>query len=180
MTDLAVTKRNGGESLGLRRALEPLRLMREMLDMDPFREIVPLIPSGIAGFAPAFEVKETKDAYVFKADLPGVRESDLEITVAGNRLTIAGKREAEKENKNDTYYAFERSYGSFTRTFTLPDQVDTTGVKAELKDGELVVAVPKAAAAMPTKIPVAVGEKAKSDESARSAEKQRSEEKPKP
>jgi HSP20 family protein len=173
MTDLAVTKRNGGESLRLRRDLEPLRLMREMLGLDPFRELVPLMPAGIAGLAPAFEVKETKDAYVFKADLPGVKESDLEVTVAGNRLTIAGKRESEKEDENDTYYAYERSYGSFTRTFSLPDQVDTTRVKAELKGGELAVIVPKAAAAMPTKVPVAADEKAKSDE------KQKSEQKPK-
>ncbi len=170
MTDLAVTKRNGGESLGLRRNLEPVRLMREMLGLDPFRE---LLPAELAGFAPAFEVKETKDAYVFKADLPGVKESDLDVTVAGNRLTITGKREAEKQDKNDTYYAFERSYGTFTRTFTLPDQVDTTRVKAELKGGELSVVIPKAAAAMPTKVPVAAGDKAKSDE------KQKSEEKPK-
>jgi HSP20 family protein len=173
MTDLAVTKRNGGESLGLRRSLDPVRLMREMLGLDPFRELVPLMPTGIAGFAPAFEVKESKDAYVFKADLPGVKESDLEVTVAGNRLTIAGKREAEKEDKNDTYYAYERSFGTFTRTFTLPDQVDTTRVKAELTGGELTVVIPKAAAAMPTKVPVAANEKAKSDP------KQRPEDKPK-
>ena len=83
MTDLAVTKRNGGESLGLRRDLEPLRLMRGMLGLDPFRELVPLMPAAIAGYTPAFEVKETKDAYVFKADLPGVKDSDLEVTVAG-------------------------------------------------------------------------------------------------
>jgi HSP20 family protein len=164
MSDIAVRKQNGGEALGtlLRRDIEPFRLMREMLGWDPFREITPLLSSSVPAFSPAFEVKETKDSFVFKADLPGIKESDLEVTIAGTRLTLAGKREAEKEEKENTYYAYERSYGSFTRTFTLPDQVDTTHVKAELKGGELTVVVPKTTAAVAKKIPVAAGEKSKS------------------
>jgi HSP20 family protein len=70
-------------------------------------------------FVPDFEVKETKEGFVFKADVPGIKEKDLEITMTGNRLTISGKREAEMEERSDTYYACERSYGSFTRAFTL-------------------------------------------------------------
>lgn len=166
MSDIAVTKRNGGESLGslARRDWEPFRLMREMLGWDPFREIAPLVPVGAAAFAPAFEVKETKDSYIFKADLPGVKEADLEVNVAGNRLTVSGKREAEKEEKDDksTYYTYERSYGSFTRTFTLPAEVDTAHVKAELKSGELTIAVPKTPAAVAKKVPVTAAEKPKS------------------
>jgi HSP20 family protein len=164
MSEIAVRKQNGGEALGtqLRRDFEPFRLVREMFGWDPFREIAPLLSSAIPAFAPAFEVKETKDSFVFKADLPGVKESDLEVTTTGNRLTLAGKREAEKEEKEDTYYAYERSYGSFTRTFTLPDQVDTAHVKAELKGGELTVVVPKTAAAIAKKVPVIAGEKSKS------------------
>jgi HSP20 family protein len=120
------------------------------------------MPATVAEFAPAFEVKETKDAFVFKADLPGVKESDLEVSVVGNRLTLAGKREAEKEEKEETYYTFERTYGSFSRTFTLPSQLDTANVKAELKGGELTVIVPKEAAAVAKKIPVTTGEVPKS------------------
>jgi HSP20 family protein len=145
-----------------RREWEPFRLVREMLGWDPFRQIAPLLPAGTSAFAPAVEVKETKDSFVFKADLPGVKESDIEVTVTGNRLTLSGKREAEKEEKDDTYYAYERSYGSFTRTFTLPADVDTAHVKAELKAGELTIAVPKTPAAVAKKIPIAAGEKAKS------------------
>jgi HSP20 family protein len=164
MSDITVRKQNGGENLGtvLRRDFEPFRLMREMLGWDPFREIAPLAPAGVSAFSPAFEVKETKDSFVFKADLPGVKESDLEVSLAGNRLTLAGKRESEKEEKDDTYYMYERSYGSFTRTFTLPDKVDTSHVKAELKGGELTVVVPKTAAAVPMKVPIVAGEKTKS------------------
>jgi HSP20 family protein len=164
MSDIAVRKRNGGETLGslVRRDFEPFRFMREMMGWDPFRELTPVLPAAIPAYAPAFEVKETKDAFVFKADLPGVKEADLEVTVAGNRLTVSGKRESEKEEKDDTYYAYERSYGSFSRTFTLPDHVDTAHVKAELNSGELTVAVPKMPAAVAKKIPVAAGEKPKS------------------
>ena len=164
MSDIAVRKRNGGETLGpvARREWEPLRLMREMLGWDPFREITPLLPVGVPGFAPAFEVKEAKDSYVFKADLPGVKEADLEVNVAGSRLTVSGKREAEKEEKDDTYYTYERSYGSFTRTFTLPAEVDTAHVKAELKAGELTIVVPKTPAAVAKKVPIAAGDKPKS------------------
>ena len=165
MSDVAVTKRNGGENLSslTRRDWEPLRLMREILGWDPFREIAPVLsPQGGSGaFAPAFEVKETKDALVFKADLPGVKQSDLEISLTGNRLTLAGKREAEKEEREDTYYAYERSYGAFRRTFTLPEQVDSAQVKAELKNGELTVVVPKTGVSAARRIPIGAGDKAK-------------------
>jgi HSP20 family protein len=164
MSELTVRKQNGGRTLGslVARDFEPFRLMREMLGWDPFREIAPLLPAGIPAYSPAFDVKETKDAFVFKADLPGIKEADVEITITGNRLTVAGKRETEKEEKEDTYYAYERSYGSFTRTFTLPDQVDTAHIKAELKSGELMIAVPKTAAAVAKKILIAAGDKPKS------------------
>ena len=164
MADVAVRKGNGGETLGplVRREWEPLRFMREMLGWDPLREMRPLPPVGVPAFAPAFDVKETKDSYVFKADLPGVKESDLEVNLVGSRLIVSGKREAEKEEKEDSYYAYERSYGSFTRAFTLPAEVDTAQVKAELKGGELTVVVPKTTAAVAKKIPIAAGDKPKS------------------
>jgi HSP20 family protein len=163
MSDIAVKNRNGGEGTTMaRRELEPFRLMREMLGWDPFREMSPLINTGAPVFSPAFEVKETKESFVFKADLPGVQEKDLEVTLTGNRLNVAGKRESEKEQKEDTYYTYERTYGSFNRTFTLPEQIDGAHIKAELKAGELTIVVPKTPAAVAKKIPVAGGTQTKS------------------
>jgi HSP20 family protein len=72
---------------------------------------------------------------------------------------VNGKRETDKEEKDDTYYTYERSYGSFSRSFTLPDQTDPAHVKAELKDGELTIVVPKAPGAVAKKIPVSAGDK---------------------
>lgn len=118
---------------------EPLRLMREMFNtFDPFMQLRPTMQNWPElTFAPAFEVKETKEGFIFKADVPGVKENELEINITGNRLAIAGKRESEKEEKGDTYYAVERSYGAFNRVFTLPDGVDIEHAKAELKSGVL-------------------------------------------
>jgi HSP20 family protein len=80
---------------------EPMRLMREMLNWDPFAEMLPRVTQNEVAFVPSFEVKETKDAYVFKADLPGVKEEDLDITVTGNRLSVSGKREAEQREESE-------------------------------------------------------------------------------
>jgi HSP20 family protein len=94
-------------------------------------------------FAPDFEVKETKDAFLFNADLPGVDEDDLDISLTDNRLTISGKREAERKKEGETFYAYERAYGSFTRTFTLPREADTENCDAQLKNGVLTLRLPK-------------------------------------
>jgi HSP20 family protein len=158
MSEIAVRRREGESAASARREIEPFRFMRDLFRFDPFREIAPLWSGEVVTYVPAFEVKETKDAFVFKADVPGIKEKDLEVTTAGNRLTISGKREVEKEEKDETYYAYERSYGSFTRTFTMPEEADTTHVRAELKNGELTVAVPKAPAAVARRVPVATGE----------------------
>lgn len=151
--------RKNGETSGAitrpRERLSPFRMMRELMGFDPFREIMPVWPEQLgAELSPAFDIKETKDAYVFTADVPGIKESDLEVTVTGNRLSISGKREESKEEKGDRYYAYERSYGSFTRSFTLPEGVDTNVTQADLKDGVLTLVVHKKTEAQAKKIPV--------------------------
>jgi HSP20 family protein len=166
MADITVQKKSQTEAPAAvaRRQWDPFRVAREMLGWDPFQDGRPLLSGDIAAYAPAFDVKETKDAFVFKADVPGVKEEDLEITTTGNRLSISGKREEEKEDKQgkqDTYYAYERSFGSFTRTFTLPDEADVAHIKAELKNGEVTVVIPKAPAAVAKRIPVAAGDRPK-------------------
>jgi HSP20 family protein len=142
---------------------EPFRLMRDLMRWDPFAEMFPTadrLESVV--FAPRFEVKETKDAYVFKGDLPGIDDKDLDITLTGNRLTVSGKREAEQRHESDTYYAYERSYGSFSRSFTLPEGADFEHCEADLKNGVLTLSVPKRPEHQPKKISLkGIGEKVK-------------------
>jgi HSP20 family protein len=135
-------------------AWEPLRMFRDLLQWDPFREMTPYASASepASTFTPEFEVKETKDAYLFRADLPGVKEADLEITLTENRLSICGKREAEQKDEGETYYTYERSYGFFNRSFTLPEGVDASQAAAELKDGVLSLTLPKKPELQPKRI----------------------------
>ncbi len=137
-----------------REPLTPFKMMRELMNWDPFREMSPALSQMQAELAPSFDIKETKDNYIFKADVPGIKESDLDVTMTGNRLTIAGKRDEEKEDKGDRYYTYERSYGSFSRSFTLPEGVDTSSVHADLKDGVLTLTIHKTQEAQAKKIAV--------------------------
>ena len=101
------------EAMPLRAHFEPLHFLRGLLPWDPFRGLQRLgARPGWLEFWPDVEVKETADAYVVKADVPGVKDEDIDISVSGNQLTISGKREAEKEEKGDTFYTYERSYGT--------------------------------------------------------------------
>lgn len=159
MANIAIQHEKAAQAPAPTRSLaygwEPFRAMRELMRWDPFSEMLPSL-SGIeaAAFSPNFDVKETKEAFVFTADLPGVKESDLEVRLTQNRLTISGKRESEKVEKTDQYYASERSYGSFTRAFTLPEGIQSDKIQAELKSGVLTLAVPKKPEAQPKKIEV--------------------------
>jgi HSP20 family protein len=156
-----ITRKPEGTILPGHSALDPFDVMREMFSLDSLRHLFgagathPSLPMHT--FLPQFEVRETNDGYVFKADLPGVQEDDLDITIAQNRLTIAGKREMEKRDENDRYYAVERSYGSFTRTFTLPTDIDEARVDAELRDGVLSLRVPKAREQQAKKVQLKTG-----------------------
>ncbi len=148
-----IIKKNGGAT---QVELDPFRAMRELLRWDPFREMAPVLPAfDRMGFSPSFDVTETTDGYVFKADVPGVKAEDLEISITGNRIMIAGKRDLEHETKSETLYAYERQYGSFSRTFTLPEGADYEHAKSSLDNGVLTLVVPKTAAAQPKKIAIA-------------------------
>ena len=133
-------------------AFEPFRLMRNLMRWDPYRDFG--FPEDVAAssFMPSFDVKETQDAYVFTADMPGIRREDLEIELTGNRLTISGKREREEQAAQHTFYTQERSYGTFSRTFALPEEVESGKVAAELRDGVLHLMVPKSPEVRPQKI----------------------------
>lgn len=135
--------------------LEPFRLMRDFLRWDPLRDLDLATPSG--AFMPSFDVKEGPDSYQFKADLPGILEAELDISLEGTRLTVSGKREPEIIKDAERLHLSERSHGSFSRTFTLPEDVDTEKVVAELRNGVLTLLVPKRPEVRPKKISVSLG-----------------------
>jgi HSP20 family protein len=141
---------------------DPFRLMRDML-VDPWRVFSQGMAGGLArnqNLAPSFDIRETDDAFIFKADMPGLKPENLEITLDNNDLLISGSREEEREEGEGRYHTVERSFGSFSRMFTLPDTADTNNIKSDLKDGELTLVVPKkAGAAQKRKIQVGSGSK---------------------
>lgn len=132
----------------------PTRALRALMGWDPFQDMSALRPLSNDAFMPAFDVKEHGDALVFRADVPGVAEKDLEVSVSGNRLTVAGKRESEKRSDGEQGHLYERTFGSFSRTFTLPEWCNVDGIHAQLSDGVLTLHVPKMEVSAPRRIDV--------------------------
>ena len=97
----------------------------------------------LAGLVPAMDVTETADSVNVKVELPGVKKEDVQISLKDELLTIRGEKKEEKEEKEENRHFVERSYGTFSRTLTLPSQVKTEGVKATFKDGILHITLPK-------------------------------------
>lgn len=112
--------------------------------------------STLTAWAPAVDVYETENELVIKADLPDVSEKDLDVRVENNMLTIHGERKFEQRVKEENYLRMERSYGSFSRSFSLPNSVNTEAIKAEYKDGVLNITLPKRAESKPKQVKVAV------------------------
>ena len=110
----------------------------------------------VADWVPTVDISETDGAYQIKAELPEVKKDDVKVTLEDGILTIQGERRREKEEKTTKYHRVERSYGSFVRSFSLPDQVDEGGVKAEYKEGVLNLTIPKSEKAKPRAIEVKV------------------------
>jgi HSP20 family protein len=138
MTSLSLFRPNGAKAY----RNDPFALARELFALEK------------PEFAPAFNVKENENAYLIEADLPGVKDEDVEITFDRNRLTIAGTRNAEAKTEGDNYHLYERRYGSFSRSFTLPQSANADAVEAKLDAGVLTVTVPKKAETKARKIPI--------------------------
>ena len=98
-------------------------------------------------FSPSTNLYEEDGKYHLTAELPGIKKDDVSITLEGNVLTVTGKKESEKEDKGKNYYMKESRYGSFSRSFRLPEEVDESKVDASLKDGVLMVSIPVKAGA---------------------------------
>jgi HSP20 family protein len=145
--------------------------MKTLTRSDPWREIEDMFdrhsramghfpPASwetlTADWAPVVDIAETDEAFLIKAEVPEVRKEDVKVTVDNGVLTIQGKRKQEKEEKGRKFHRIERSYGSFTRSFTLPDNVDEEHILAEFKDGMLNVRIGKVALARSKVIDVEV------------------------
>lgn len=144
---------------------------------EPFRELSSLqtemnrlfntafgdVPSGgTAGAArrwmPAMDLLETDEDFVLRADLPGMTESDVNIELEDNVLTVSGERKAEREDKREGFYRMERAFGSFSRSLTLPKGVDPEAVSASFDQGVLEVRIPKPEQRKPRKISISAGD----------------------
>ena len=110
----------------------------------------------LADWAPLADITEDEKEYLIKVELPDVKKEDVKVTVENGVLTISGERKFEKEEKKKKYHRVERAYGSFMRSFSLPDQADASKVKAEFKNGMLTVHLPKSEKAKPKQIEVNV------------------------
>ena len=119
------------------------------------------IPSLEMGWAPAVEVFEKEGKFVVKAELPGIKEGDMDISVVDNTLTIKGEKKTESEVKEEDYYCCECSYGSFSRSIALPSNVDAKKIAASYEDGVLEIILPKASEVKPKKISVSSKKKEK-------------------
>jgi HSP20 family protein len=110
--------------------------------------------STLTAWAPSVDVYETENELVIKADLPEVAEKDLDVRVENNMLTIRGERKLERSAKEENYLRTERSYGSFGRSFSLPNTVDTQAIEARYADGVLTVTLPKRAESKPKQVKI--------------------------
>ncbi len=108
-------------------------------------------------WAPAVDIYEQEGNIVLKAELPGVDPKDVDVRVENNVLTLRGERKFDNEVKRESYHRIERSYGTFTRSFTLPNMIDTDKIKAEYKEGVLRMSLPQKEEARPKQISISVG-----------------------
>ncbi len=114
-------------------------------------------PMAVAEWAPLVDISEDDREYLIKAELPEVKKEDVKVTAEEGTLTITGERKFEKEEKGKKYHRVERSYGSFVRNFSLPDDASPAQVSAEFRDGVLTVHLGKIAKTKPQQIEVKVG-----------------------
>src|SRR5258708_1791421 len=136
-------------SLALRTNDNPFSLARELLGWDPF-----VAPRKVAAFAPTFDVKETGDAFVLVADVPGLDEKELDVAVHNGVLTVSGARNSEDKQEGERYSIVERRFGSFARSFALPELADDDKIDAKLDRGVLTLTIGKRAEAKPRKIAI--------------------------
>jgi HSP20 family protein len=147
---LPVRRVNGGSTYSIDRLFDHLFNDFGSLALRPFGEP----GKSLSNFNPKLDVSETETEVKVTAELPGLDEDDIEVSLTHNILTISGEKKTEKEDKNESYYHIERSYGAFKRSVALPSEVEGDQVEAIFKNGVLTVALPKTAEAQSKKIDI--------------------------
>ena len=109
-----------------------------------------------SSWIPTVDISENDSGFEIHAELPGVAQEDVQVSVTDNLLTIKGEKNQKRETENKSYHRVERRYGTFQRSFTLPRHVDTGNIKGDYKDGILTLTIPKAEAAKPKEIQIGV------------------------
>lgn len=127
------------------------QIFGEFFGRTPFR-----MAATEAMWSPLVDIHETKDSFQLIAELPGVKQEDIQVSIEGDTLTLKGERKSEVEVKEDQYHRIERSYGRFERSIVLPSVVDPNRVKATYRDGVLEIQLPKKEEAKPKEIKVEV------------------------
>jgi HSP20 family protein len=117
------------------------------------------LPVEEKGWMPAVDIFEKDDKFVVKAEVPGMKDEDIDVSVVGDTLMIKGEKKTESEVKETDYYRCERAYGSFYRSIPLPSTVDTNKIEANFEDGVLEVTLPKSAEVKPKKVAVSAKKK---------------------
>ena len=117
----------------------------QVWEQDPFKAFG--MPAALAGgeLSPKVEMLEANGGYEISAELPGLDEKDIAVTVQDGMLTLSGEKKAEREEKKKNYHLSERSYGSFKRSFRIPDDVQSDKITAEMKNGVMTITMPKSA-----------------------------------
>ena len=133
-----------------------MKLWQDELNRDPLNPLTKNDETGVVGgdWTPAIDIKEEADRYVLRADIPGVEPEKIELTMEDGMLTIKGEKRHEVTENKEGYKRVERSYGSFYRRFSLPDNTDPELIKANGKDGVLEVVIPKVEAKKSRKIDI--------------------------
>src|SRR5690349_1360495 len=139
---------------------DPFRELRSLQD-EMTRLFTGVVPASFnreemthGAWAPSVDIYEDKDRLILEAELPGMNRDDFDISVENNVITLRGDRKFEKKTDGDNYHRVERSYGSFTRSFTLPQTVTAEGASADFENGVLRVSLPKRAETKARKIEV--------------------------
>ena len=155
------TEQRAGEAASMMQSWRPIESLRHEIDRlfedfdhglwgSPFRRSLfpaePLLRRELGGM-PAVDIAESDKAYEITAELPGMDEKSIEVKLANGGLTIKGEKSAEKEEKKKDYYLHERHFGSFERSFRMPEGVDVSKIEASFKKGILTVTLPKTAEA---------------------------------